>query len=274
MSAKQNAARGRRSGRAGGAGCALGALVALVTIAGCGRSVYLGNIGDGAASLLWSASFEPGDLSEWLGDGQGGMLNENINPKLIPTATTSVAHGGRYAGLVTLSPTAGMTSSNYLFRNAPSPTAGYYSAWFYIPSTVTVGTWLSLLHFRGSQTADGDSLSAIWDVNLYPLPFGGLAAQLFDYARQVNSRQPTPLPVPFDTWVQFEVYFVKATGPTGEVQVWQDGTLIFERDGIATVTNDWLQWDVGGACDALTTAPATVFVDDAAISTARVGTGP
>jgi hypothetical protein len=270
VSAKKNAVRGRRIWRAGAVRCAL---LALVAASGCGRSVYLGNIGDGAASLLWSASFEPGDLSEWIGDGQGGMLNENINPQLIPTATTAVAHGGRYAGLMTLSPTAGMTSSNYLFRNAPSPKAAYYSAWFYVPSSVTVGTWLSLSHFRGSQTAGGETLSAIWDVNLYPRGDGSLAAQLFDYNRQQNWRQTFPLPVPFDTWVQFEVYFLKATDPTGKIQVWQDGTLIFERDGLATVTNDSFQWDAGGACDALTSSPATVYVDDAAISTVRVGPG-
>jgi hypothetical protein len=267
VSAKQNAERGRWISGSAVVGCAL------VAMSGCDRSVYLGNIGDGSASLLWSATFEPGNLSEWTGDGNGGAFGD-IN--LVPTVTTVVAHSGRYAGLLTLAPTAGMTSTNYLFRDAPSPAAAYYSAWFYVPSTVTVGTWLSLTHFRGSTTGDGNNLSAIWDVNLYPRTDGSLAAQLFDYSTQQNSRQPNvvPLPFPFDTWVQFEVYFVKAIGPTGRIQVWQDGTLILERDAVATVTNDWLQWDAGGACDALTSSPATVYIDDAAISTVRVGTGP
>jgi hypothetical protein len=246
---------------------------ALLAAAACDRRVDLGAIGDGGASLLWSATFEPGNLSEWMGDGHGGLFNENINIALVPTATTTIAHGGRYAGLVTLSPAAGMTSTNYLFRNAPAPTAAYYSAWFYIPSSVTIGTWLSLTHFRGSQTADGNNLSAIWDVNLYPLPDGTLAAQLFDYVNQKNTRQAAPIPVLFDTWVQFEVYFVKATDATGRIEVWQDGTLILEREGLATVPTDWLQWDAGGACDALSSSPATVYVDDAAISTARLGSG-
>jgi len=271
VSAKQNPERGNRIWRAGAGGCALAALVASVGMSACDRRVDLGAIGDGAASLLWSASFERGDLSEWTGDGQGSMFNDNINGKF-PRVTTAIAHGGRYAGLLTLSPTMGMPSTNYLFRDAPSPAAGYYSAWFYIPSSTFVGTWLSLTHFRG-QLADGTDLSAIWDVNLYPLPGGGLAAQLFDFSRQINTRQVVPLPVPFDTWVQFQVYFVKATDATGQIQVFQDGLLILERQGISTVTNDQLQWDAGGACDALTLPPATVYMDDATISTARVGVG-
>ncbi len=265
VSAKQNAERGPWSRWPVVLGCAL------LAAAACDRRVDLGAIGDGAASLLWSATFESGNLSEWTGDGQGGAFNENI--AFVPSATTTIAHSGRYAGSVTLSPTASMTSTNYLFRNAPSPAAAYYSAWFYVPSSVTVGAWLSLIHFRGSQTADGNAPFATWDVNLYPRADGSLAAQLYDYSSQINTRQLTPVPVPFDTWVQFEVHFVKATDATGRIEIWQDGALILARVGLATVTNDWLQWDAGGACDALSSSPATVYLDDAAISTARLGKG-
>jgi hypothetical protein len=276
VSAKQNPERGNRIGRVGVVGCALVALVGGVGVSACDRRVDLGAIGDGAASLLWSASFERGDLSEWTGDGQGSMFNDNIDGKY-PVATTAVAHGGRYSGLLTLSPTAGMTSTNYLFRNEPSPQAAYYSAWFYVPSTTFVGTWLSLTHFRGSTTGDGNNLTGIWDVSLYPLPYNpygpALAAQLFGYAGQKNQRQVTPVPIPYNTWFQLEVYFVKATDATGQIQLWQNGVLILEREGVPTVTNDWLQWDAGAACDALTLPPATVYMDDATISTVRVGVG-
>jgi Polysaccharide lyase len=267
VSAKKNAVRGRVSCSAAGIACAL---VALVETSACDRNVYLGNIGDGSASLLWSATFEPGNLSEWTGDEHGGVFSD-LN--LMSTVTTAVAHGGRYAGLLTLSPGAGMTSTNYLFRDTPSPKAAYYSAWFYIPSTVAVGTWLSLTHFRGSPTGDGNNPTAAWDVNLYPRADGSLSAQLFDYSKRVNMQEVNPMPVPLDTWVQFEVYFVKATDLTGQIQVWQDGALIIDHLGVQTVKNDWLQWDAGGACDALTSSPATVYVDDAAISTVRVGIG-
>ena len=72
--------------------------------------------------------------------------------------------------------------------------------------------------------------------------------------------------------MQLEVYLSKATGPTGEVTVWQDGVQILERSNIATVSNDWVQWDAGGAADA-SSLPASVYMDDAAISLAPIGPG-
>jgi hypothetical protein len=234
----------------------------------CNQRVDLGEIGDGSASLLWSATFERGDLSEWMGDGLGGSFSENTT--LVATPTTTMAHSGQYAGMITLSPSFSMTSTNYLFRNAPSPPAAYYSAWFYVPSTIKVNAWLSLSHFRQSQ---GNNLSALWDVNLYPRPDGTLAAQLYDYVNRINSVQPYPVAFPVDTWVQLEVFLSKSTGPGGRISVWQDGTLIFDRHG-STVLNDWVQWDVGGASDPyLLPSPATLYLDDAAISTARLGPG-
>lgn len=243
------------------------AVLALLLAPACQQRVDLGSIGDGSASLLWTATFERGDLSEWLADGQGGNFAENTT--LAPAPTTIVAHSGRYAGLVTLSPSASMTSTNYLFRDQPSPKAAYYSAWFYVPSTITVSVWLSLTHFRGSMTGDGDNLYALWDVNLYPRVDGSLAAQLYDYTNQKNYRQPVPVAFPVDAWVQLEVYLVKATDASGRIAVWQDGSLIFDDLG-ATVANDWTEWDAGGASDELAPSPAAVYLDDAAISTTRL----
>jgi hypothetical protein len=249
----------------------LAAACAALAVGACARHVDLGDIGDASASLLWTATFEPGDLSEWTGDAQGGVYTDNAT--LPPSATTVMAHNGRYAGVVTLSPTASMTSTNFLFRNQPSPAQAYYSAWYYVPSTVSVAQWLSLSHFTGSRTGDGTNLFAIWDVNLYPLPGGGLAAQLYDYVNQFNLRQTTPVAFPVDRWTQIEVLLAKATDTTGRVTVWQDGTLILDRSGLATVQNDWVQWDAGGASAELTPSPATVYLDDAAISLVRRGNG-
>jgi hypothetical protein len=239
----------------------------------CARQADLGTIGDGPASVIWRGTFEPGDLSEWTGDGEGAAYTQNTPSK--PSATLAMAHNGSYGGLFTIAPTAGMASTGYLFRNQPSPAQGYYSAWFYVPSTINVGLWLSLSHFSGSETGDGRNLAAIWDVNLYPLSGGGLAAQLYEYAGTgFNLRQVTPVPFPLDTWVQLEVYLSKATGPTGEVTVWQDGVQILQRLNVATVSNDWVQWDAGGAADASTLpSPSFVYMDDAAIGLVPVGPG-
>lgn len=262
------------AGAAGFLACRLACLSACLLVSpACEKLADLGSIGDGPSSVLWRGTFEPGNISEWTGDGEGGTYTQNISLK--PSAISTMAHGGHYAGLVAIAPTAGMASTGYLFRNQPSPVAGYYSAWFYVPSSTIVGSWLSLTHFSGSETGDGKNLFALWDVNLYALPGGGLAAQLYDYAHQVNLQQtnPAPVPVPLDAWVQIEVFLSKATDPSGEVAVWQDGTLILQRSGVATAPNDWVQWDVGGASDNILPSPADVYLDDAAISLIRLGSG-
>jgi hypothetical protein len=249
--------------------------VCLLAGAACARQADLGSIGDGPASVLWRGTFEPGDLSEWTSDGEGNVYTQNVDVTTQkPAATLAMAHSGRYGGILTIAPKASMASTSYLFRNQPSPPAGYYSAWFYVPSTIAVGAWLSLTHFSGSETGDGKNLSAIWDVNLYPLPAGGLAAQLFNYLTGGNTRQLTPVPFPLDTWTRLEVYLSKATGPTGELTVWQDGVQILQKMNIATVSNDWVQWDAGGAADATTLpSPASIYMDDAAISLVPLGPG-
>ncbi len=249
-------------------------LACLLGAAACARQADLGSIGDGPASVLWRGTFEPGDLSEWTGDGEGKAYTQNTGG-VMPVATLAMAHSGHYGGQFTIAPQASMQSTSYLYRNQPSPPEGYYSAWFYVPSTIIVGSWLSLSHFSGSDTGDGKNLSAIWDVNLYPLLGGGLAAQLYDYLGVgFNLRQTIPVPFPLDTWVQLEVYVSKATGPTGEVTVWQDGVQILQRPNVQTVSNDWMQWDAGAAADATTLpSPSYVYMDDAAISLVRLGPG-
>jgi hypothetical protein len=247
------------------------ACCAALAAGGCARQVNLGDIGDGAASILWSATFETGDLSEWTGDGLGGSyLN---NDTIAPVASPAVAHRGRYGGMVTFTTTTvGTPSVNYLFRNQPSPPAAYYSAWFYIPSSFTVKSWLSLSHFTASGTNDGNNLIPIWDINLYPRADGSLIAHLFNYGSRSNLEQTTPIPVPLATWVHFEVLFSKAPDATGEVAVWQDGTLILDARDVVTSATDWVQWDAGGSSDSVDPPTAIVYMDDAAISLTRLGT--
>jgi hypothetical protein len=245
--------------------------LALVAAA-CDRHVHLGDIGDGAASLLWTATFEPGDLSEWVGDGNGGMYVDNA--PVAPAVTTNVVHRGQYAGIATVSPSTGMPSIDYLYRVAPSPPEAYYSAWYYLPPPITLHNYMSLSHFRGSQTGDGNNLMGIWDVNIIPHPDGSLVAHPYNYVTQTNLEEVTPVPVPVGSWVHFEVFLRKAADATGRIAVWQDGVLILDNPNVVTTQTDWVQWDAGGASDGVTPNPAVVYVDDAAISLTRVGPGP
>jgi hypothetical protein len=246
--------------------------VALLSTVACNSNVYLGAVGDGSANVLWSATFEPGDLSEWtLGGGGGAYL---LNSAAGPAVTSEAAHGGRYAGKLSVNPALGMMSETYLFRDSPSVPEAYYSAWFYIPSTIQVVTWLSIIHFNASMTGDGRNVSPTWDVNLYTPATGGLVAHLYSFVTQTNLEQTAPVQIPRDRWVHFEVLLRKATTATGRVAVWQDDAQILSLDGVVTTPNDWLQWNVGSASTDVVPSPAAIYVDDAAISFSRLGGAP
>jgi hypothetical protein len=236
-----------------------------------GRTGGSGGAG-GASTLLWKATFEPGDFSEWISDGAGGPIAENISTG--PAVTTDVAHGGRYAAKATVMPTMGMASSNYLYRVAPSPTEAYYGAWYYIPSSVvSVKNWLSIIHTEASRTGDGQNTYARWDLNLYasPLAGGNLVAHLYDYVLIANREEAVPVPVPRDKWVHFEVRMVKSATTTGHIAVWQDDVLIIDDPGVATTPNDWVKWRFGAASDLIDPSPSVIYMDDVTISTTRLG---
>ncbi|HEY4185177.1 MAG TPA: heparin lyase I family protein [Polyangia bacterium] len=241
----------------------------------CDSRVHLGAIGTGTANVLWSSTFEPGDLSEWLGDDEGGTFVENSS--VGPTVTTDVVHAGHYAGKSTVVPM-GMTSTCYFFRNQPSRTEAFYSAWFYIPSASTVRGYLSLIHLRSSPTNDGMNVVAMWDFNIIPDPGvpGALTSQLYNFATQVNFGQltpSTPVVVPTDRWIHFEFLLVKATDATGRISIWQDDVNIIDAQNIITAETDWVQWDVGAASNNMDPVPAAIYMDDAAISLSRLGSG-
>jgi hypothetical protein len=252
----------------------------VLPLSACNWNANLGSIGDGPGSVLWKATFETGDLSEWSREGpdHGGAYVDNPT-NAGPRLTSSMPHRGRWAAEFVVVPNASKSSVSYLYRQQPSPRAAYYSAWFYVPGNIAVpvGGFLSLSHFRGNTAADGTGIMyAAWDINLYTMVNGLLAAQMYDFKENDTQQTPPVMPFPTDQWVQLEVFMAKATPtdastPTGRITVWQDGVQILDRQDVATVMSDFLQWDVGGTSNNLQPSPSSIYLDDAAISVARLG---
>ncbi len=253
----------------------LAACVALGAAA-CGRHVYLGNVadsgGDGGGGILWKATFETGDLSEWVGDGNGGIYTDARGTA--PAASADVSHWGRSCGIATFAPM-GVTSWSYLYREQPSPPEAYYGAWFFIPTTVQIGSWLSLHHFGYHPTAGSADTMPVWDFHVYPTTTGSLAARLYESSTIRDVEQASPVPVSVGDWVHFEIFYRKAADATGHITAWQDGVQILDVANAITAPTDWVQWDAGGGSNDIAPSPATVYLDDATISLTRVGpTGP
>lgn len=249
-------------------------VVAVMLAGGCGRHVYLGSLGDGgAAGILWQATFEPGDLSEWVADGHGGIYTDGRAPD--PVATQAQAHRGQYSGLVVFSPASATATFSYLYREQPSPAQAYYGAWFYIPASLQVRSFMSLLHFGYHQAADDPNTTAIWDFDLQPDANGALVPRLYQTGAASPVVPQPAVPVPPATWVHFELLFKKAADATGQIVAWQDGVQIMDVANVVTAPTGWIQWDVGGgALDVITPTPVSIYVDDVTISSTRVGSAP
>ena len=104
----------------------------------------------------------------------------------------------------------------------------YYGAWFFIPASVQVRSWLSLHHFGYHRSAAATETTPLFDFNVYPGADGNLIAHVYDATAMANVDQTSPVPVPVARWVHFEILFHKAADATGRITIWQDGAQILD----------------------------------------------
>jgi hypothetical protein len=79
--------------------------------------------------------------------------------------------------------------------------------------------------------------------------------------------------------VHFEVFLRQSKDFDGQVIFWQDGIKIFDFQNVRTsynnpTYNSWNasnEWAVNNYSDGISPSPATIYIDDAVISTYRVG---
>jgi hypothetical protein len=80
--------------------------------------------------------------------------------------------------------------------------------------------------------------------------------------------------IPVGRWVHLEAYLRQSSGFDGEIAVWQDGVEIVRQTNVKTryayMGNEWAPSHYSGS---ISPSPATIYFDDAAISTARLGPG-
>ncbi|QQS43825.1 hypothetical protein IPM65_06855 [Candidatus Roizmanbacteria bacterium] len=90
----------------------------------------------------------------------------------------------------------------------------------------------------------------------------------------ITSKQFTssPLNVPAKQWVHLEMFLSQSSGFDGQIIVWQDGQEIYNIDGVRTKFEDsFNSWSVNSYGAGISPSAFTVYVDDAVISTRRLG---
>lgn len=150
------------------------------------------------------------------------------------------------------------------FLQGEMPRAATYGAWLYLPSAPQAASNWNLFHFPSG--APPDAWHGVWDVS------AGIAADGTPSLYVLDARTGVPLtpsrrvPIPIGSWFHVEFRLVRAKDANGEVALYQDGTLLVERQSIVTDDAELGQWYVGNLANALTPDESTIFVDDVTIT--------
>jgi Polysaccharide lyase len=231
------------------------------------------------AAVLWSADHETGDLSQWYAGDGGGEFNSGAAASAV---TTEVAHSGRYSARTTIR-TPG-TSAVRLFRwnESRATLEAYYSAWFYFPRRYRVPDWWNVFQFKSRNGAANDPFWSVqvgnrrsgamylylnwWDGLTIEGPHRGeFGGRSFDQGVR---------DIPEGTWIHIQVFLRQSAAFDGQVIVWQDGIELFNVRDVRTRypdANGANEWSVNNYADAVTPSPTTIYIDDAVISTSRIG---
>lgn len=244
-------------------------LVALSAAALVGGTAGLGagaNTGRQPVRPLWRANHETGNLSQWWSaDGGGEFDSGNADTVVSPKKP----HTGRYSAQMTLSTNSSGTRL-FRWREPERRSSAYFSAWYYLPRRYVVDQWWNIFQFK-SESEDRTRTDPFWVVNVGNRDRGGMFLYLRDErAGRTYSQRLKNFPA--RRWVHLEAFLRQSSSATGRLVLWQNGAKLFDLRGITTNFPGGAQhWSVNNYGDGIRPTPATIFVDDAAISMARVG---
>ena len=234
----------------------------------------------GLADILWSAGHENGTgLTEWgngIGASGGGFFNSG---DATATSSTTKAHSGLRSLKATIN-TASQESAVRAFRweEAQTGQALYYSVWAYWPQRSVPELFWNVVQFKSERLPPNEDVnSPILTVSINNKGANGAMRLYAFYHRSFFGGQDLKIEqtirdLPVGRWVHLEAFLRQSAGTTGAFQLWQDGVRILNLQNIKTrYTDGDNQWSVNNYSDGLSPDLATIYFDDAAISTVRLG---
>jgi hypothetical protein len=256
------------------------ALFTLALVAGTG--IWTDDAATQAPNILWSADHEKGNLSEWYENSGGGEFNSG---NAISTASADVVRTGRFSAKATIfaPPVAGVR----LFRwsEIRSNPEAYYSAWYYFPR-IYRAEWWNIFQFK-SRSDNVRSSDPFWFVQVGNRRSGAMYLYLTWWGQLWQDRGvegphrgefeghnygQVIKDLPVGQWVHIEAFLRQSSAFDGQIIVWQDGVEILKQDNVRTrYPAVAAEWSLNNYAGAIWPTPATIYIDDASISTTRVG---
>ena len=261
-------------------------------------------------AILWSADHEEGTLADWTFPhfryAGGGVFNTG-GSDVSAAASVDVAHSGKWAARAHIrharraqqGPRAvrlmRWTNRAWDDGGVAFPAEAYFSTWLYVPHKYNPqkyppwdpgdGGWWNIFQFKSKDT--NDDSQPVWVIGLaYSDKFNFMYLYLYSKYNPPHSfEQPAAFEVPSQRWVHVEAFYKCAPGKKGRIAVWQDGRKIIDLTNVVTslggkTGNDLTPiWGIGSYTDHIRGDPdgegtATLFFDDAIVSTRRVFPSP
>jgi hypothetical protein len=248
---------------------AAGTAIPLAGIAPAGQKVFWTKMsGPGEAVFtheMFNASFEDGTVSEWAGDGGGEQT-----PTTKAFVSADHAHSGLRGWVAYNDPNLPdpYDYSAKLLRWRFDQTEGYYSAWYYWPSSYPVNTadnYVNIFQFK----QDGAPFDPTWIVAAKN--FSGVdRLAIHDYFGA--NITPTGFAIPKDTWFNITAYLKASNTTGGRFIVWINHQVVFDRSGLNTIHGPMstLMWGVGNYGKAGMGTNHELYVDDTAVANATL----
>lgn len=83
--------------------------------------------------------------------------------------------------------------------------------------------------------------------------------------------------VPVGQWTNLRAYLRQSSAFDGQIVVWQDRVELFNLNNVRTryaASNGANEWSVNNYSEMIVPSPTTIYIDDAAVSTACMGPAP
>jgi polysaccharide lyase-like protein len=228
---------------------------------------------------LWSAQHEVAGEFEWyrpFGLNQGGGEFDSGCAGSQPS--NEVARTGVFSLKLTIGAPCGPTSSGtrmFRWREPREHADLYYRVWYYFPQLYTVtgngvpGDFPFWNIFQWKSKATDPPLNApFFSINIFNRPDGSMYLFVYDSNTGTNYDQ-TLMDVPVGEWFCIDAFYKSRGDATGQVTIWQDGTLLFDIAGVQTRYSDdqggVTEWSVDNYSNGVTPTPTAFFIDDVEI---------
>jgi hypothetical protein len=247
-------------------------------------------------ALLWKATAETGNLSEWSPDGGNYLMN--ASRVLSSNASREKAKTGSFSYKLTIDAGNDLASTQFhRFSQPNSNKDAIYTAWYFIPQKVDYYgiAWHVMMQWKIRVT--NSSSHPVFGLGLGVLGGKGSGGDNFVELRNTGEWFPggssfnyvplSRLPIPIGKWFKIEARYIHGSSGNGRVMVWQgdlegNDTLIYDingvttyplkdRDGLATTQ---LSWAVCNYAARTLPAVTTIYIDDASIHLPATTTTP